>query len=108
MIVRIDRQRSGGPHGRRIGITVGEHETRHPVGERRLADALRSPEQPGMRDATAAIGIEQRRLSLAMPEQRSGFARMPDRNLLLDLARAHAGLTAVAVARCARTALQTA
>ena len=67
-----------------------EHEARHAIGQRRLADALRAADQPGMRNAPAAIGIEQRRLGLAMAEQIGRFARMPDRRFLLGLARAHA------------------
>ena len=36
---------------------MGEHEARHAIGQRRLADALRAADQPGMRNAPAAIGI---------------------------------------------------
>ena len=43
------------------GIAMGKHEPRHPVGQRRLADALRAADQPGVRNAPAAIGVQQRR-----------------------------------------------
>ena len=43
-------------------------EPRHAIGQRRLADALRAADQPGVRDSPAAIGGKQRRLRLAMPE----------------------------------------
>ncbi len=55
---------------------MGEHEPRHAVGERRLADAARAADQPGMRHASAAIGVEQRLLGLGMAEEDGGLARM--------------------------------
>ena len=51
-------------HGRHRGIGMGEHEARHAIGERRLADAALAADQPGMRHAAAAIGVEQRLLGL--------------------------------------------
>ena len=85
-----------------------EHEPRHAIGQRRLADALRAADQPGMRNAPAAIGVQQRRLRLAMPEQIGRLARMPDRGLLLGLARAHAVLAVAGIAnRWSRSAVQT-
>ena len=36
---------------RRQWIGVGEHEPRHAIGQRRLADALRAADQPGMRNS---------------------------------------------------------
>src|SRR6185312_3878424 len=89
---------------------MGQHEARHAIGERRLADALLSPDQPGMGNAPAAIGIEQCRLRLAMPEQDGGLARMRHRDLGFDLARAHAGaakLLAGFVKKRSRKAAQT-
>ena len=62
-------------HRRRGRIGMGEHEARHAIGERRLADAARAADQPGMRHAAAAIGIEQRLLGLGMAEQRRCVAR---------------------------------
>ena len=46
---------------------MGEDETRHAIGERRLADAGGAADQPGMREAPAAIGFEQRLLRLPWP-----------------------------------------
>src|SRR4051794_11475643 len=85
-----------------------EHESRHPISQRCLADALRAADQPGMRNAPAAIAIEQRCLRRAMPEQFAGLARAPDRDLIFGLARAHAAVADVAVAnRRARSAVHT-
>ena len=80
------------------GIAMREHEPRHPIGQRRLADALRAADQPGMRNTPAAIGVQQRRLGLAMPEQRGGLARMRDGDLRFDLTGAHAELAALPAA----------
>src|ERR1700675_4485809 len=96
-IGRVDEKRLGALHLGAKRIAMGEHEARHPIGQRRLADAGRAPDQPGMRNAPAAIGIQQGGLGLAMPEQRSGFARMGDRDLRLDLTGAHAGLATLLV-----------
>src|SRR5262249_27729428 len=62
-------------------------------GERRLADSLRSADQPRMRDAPAAISGQQRGLRVAMAEQPAGLARMRNGGFALGLTRAHAGLT---------------
>ena len=43
-----------------VGSRMREHEARHAVGERRLADAARPADQPGMRHAAGAIGFEER------------------------------------------------
>ena len=59
-MIGVDVQRFRGLHRRRARIGMGEHEARHAVGERRLADAGRTRDQPGMREASAAIGVEQR------------------------------------------------
>ena len=75
---------------------MGEHEPRHPIGQRRLADTLRPADQPGMRNAPAAIGVQQGHLGIAMAEQRRGFARMHSRDLRFDLTGAHAGLATIA------------
>ena len=52
---------------------MGEHEARHAIGQRRLADAGRPADQPGMRQAPAAIGLEQRPLGLGVAEQYGGL-----------------------------------
>ncbi len=62
---------------RRVGM--GQHEPRHAVGERRLADAGGSAEQPRMGDAAAAVIRKQRLLGLDVPVEHMGRARM--RNL---------------------------
>src|SRR5476649_2783865 len=98
------------PHSGRLGIAMREHEPRHSIGQRRLADPLRAPDQPGMRNTTAAVGIQQRRLGFAMPEQRSGFARMAGRDLRFDLTGAHAVLATLptpVVKKRSRKAAQT-
>ena len=59
-----------------------EHETRHPVGERRLADTGRAAKQPGMRKAPAAIGVEQRLLSVSVAIESGGFTRVRRLDLL--------------------------
>src|SRR5690349_18744042 len=55
---------------------MGEHEARHPVGERRLADAGRPADQPGVVDAAAAVGFEQCLLGVGVAEEDGGLARM--------------------------------
>ena len=75
------------PRRRRVGI--GQHEARHPVSERRLADAVRPADQPGVRDAAAAIGIEQRLLGLGMAEQHGGLARMRRLGIISRFVGAH-------------------
>src|SRR5579864_9472361 len=75
-------------------IGVAQHEARHPISERSLADALRSADQPGVRNATAPVGIEQRCLRFVMTEQLKVLARMRDRKLVVGPC-AHAGLAAL-------------
>ena len=62
-------------HRRRRRIGMRQHEARHPIGQRRLADAALAADQPGMRHAPAAIGVEQRLLGLGMAEQVAASAR---------------------------------
>jgi hypothetical protein len=47
-------------------MAVGQHETRHAVGQRGLADALCAADQPSVRIRAAAVGGKQCRLRLAM------------------------------------------
>ena len=63
-------------------VGMGEHETRHPIGERRLADAGRSAEEPRVGDATAAVLVKQRLLDLGMTVKRERLARMRDLGIL--------------------------
>src|SRR5665213_1665568 len=57
---------------------MSEHETCHAIGQRRLADARRSADQPGMGNAAAFVSIEQRALGIVVTEQHVGFARAQD------------------------------
>src|ERR1700754_1439981 len=89
---------------------MGQYETRHPIGQRRLADALRAADQPCMRNAPAPVGAQQRRFGFVMPEQRTGFARMRRDDLGLGLAWAHAVLATLAAdvaKKRSRSAVQT-
>src|SRR5450631_3116230 len=116
-MARIDPKIFGALHvgGRRIAM--GQHEACGPVSQRRLADALRATDQPCVGNAPAAIGVQERRLGLPMPEQDTGFTRLGDHHILLGLSRAHevtgVGVAAVGVAEVAivnkwsRTAVQT-
>jgi hypothetical protein len=72
-VLRVDRKRRAA--GRRR-VAMGEEEARDPIGERRLADALRAADQPGMVKAPGSERIEERRLGLAMAEERRLLARM--------------------------------
>src|SRR3954462_9253021 len=89
-IIWIERERLGVLH--RSGVRTGmrEHEAGHAIGQRRLADALWTADQPGVRYPPTAIGGQQRRLSLAMAEKIGCLARVPDGRFLLGLPRAHA------------------
>ncbi len=74
---------------RRIGMS--EHEARHAIGQRRLADALRAGDQKGVRHAAGAISGQQGGFRGRLAEQHAGRARM---RRLVDLvvvgcARAH-------------------
>ena len=67
-------------------------------------------DQPGVRNAPAAIGIQQRHLGIAMAEPGGGLARMRRRDVLLDLTGAHAGLATLstsALKKRSRKAVQT-
>src|SRR5947208_1641827 len=62
----------------------------------------------GVRNAPAAIGIQQRRLGLAVAEQIGRFAGMTGRRFLPGLARAHAVSAGLGtVNTCSRSAVQT-
>src|SRR5258708_6680661 len=112
------RHRTGWIHPKRLGtlyvgtkrVAMREHEPRHPVCQRRLADACRTPDQPGMRNPPATVGIEQCRLGVAMPGQYAGFARMNGCKLRFELAGVHAEvatLPASAVKKRSRNAAHT-
>ena len=70
---------------------MGQHEARHAVSQRRLADALRSGDQKRMRHAAGTISGQQAGLGVLLAEQHGGRAR---RRRFVDLvlvgrARAH-------------------
>src|ERR1700733_6831019 len=88
-VIGIDVQIVGALYVCRERIAVGQDEAGHSVSQRRLADALRAADQPGVRNAPRAIGVEQRRLGLAMTKKVDGFPRMRNRYLRFGLA-AHA------------------
>ena len=77
-------------HRRQRRLGIGEHELRHAVGQRRLADALRAADQPGMRNLAALVGTQQRRLCRRMAVEPRGLARRRHHGVALGLARAHA------------------
>jgi hypothetical protein len=89
-VAGLDVKGFGVLHSRSLRIAMGKHELCHPVSQRRLADALRAADQPGVRNAPAAIGIQQRHLGIAMAEPGGRFARMRGRDVLLYLTGAHA------------------
>src|SRR6516165_11720878 len=71
---------------------MGKDKARHSVGERRLADALRAPDQPGVRNAPASICVQQGCFLIAMTEQDGRLTRMRNGDLRFNLTRAHAEL----------------
>src|SRR5262245_2568819 len=66
-----------------------QNEACHAIGQGRLADAGRAAQDPGVRHAAGAIGVEQRLLGLAVAEECGGLARMERRVALLVFAAAH-------------------
>src|SRR5262249_21032835 len=56
-------------------VGTGEDEAGHAIGERRLADAGRPPDQPGVGEARAPIGGEQRALRFGVAVEDGGLAR---------------------------------
>src|ERR1700722_16012413 len=59
---------------RRIG--VGEHKAGEAPGERRLADPFPATDQPGVSEATLAIGRKHFRFGALMADQRIDMTRM--------------------------------
>ncbi len=55
-------------HLGRLRHGKGEHKARHPIGERRLADARRPANQPSVRDAGALVAVEQGAFGFRMAE----------------------------------------
>src|ERR1700712_2421509 len=94
----IDLQCRGVPYSRRMGVAMRENEARHPISQRCLADALRTADQPGMRNASAAVGVQQAHLGIAVAGQRCGLARMARRYLRFEPAGAHANFAVLGIA----------
>ena len=69
-------------HRRRGRIGMREHETRHAIGERRLADAGRAADQPGVWHAAAAVGSSSACSASRVAEQHRRLARMRDRGVV--------------------------
>src|SRR5579871_1967683 len=86
-MIRRDRQipRFSYRGGCRIGI--GEGEAGKTVGERRLADALGTADQPAMMHPAAPVGVEQRRFGRGVAEPVGAFLR---RRPVADLVEADA------------------
>src|SRR5262249_8493249 len=59
---------------RRARIGMGEDEARHAIGERRLADTGRPPDQPRVGETRAPIGSEQRALRFGVAVENGGLA----------------------------------
>src|SRR5262249_52419900 len=57
-------------------IGMSRDETRHAIGDRCLADAGRTPDQPGMREPRASIGGKQRALRLGVAIENGRLARV--------------------------------
>jgi len=85
-----NRERLRRLHVGRRGVRMREHETRHAIGQRRLADAGRSADQPGMRHAPAAVGVQHLLLGVGVAMEREDVARVRRFNrLAVARARAH-------------------
>src|SRR3974377_646743 len=109
-LIRVDRERLRALNTVGQPVAMAQDETSHAIGKGCLADALRAPDQPGVRDAPALVGIEQGALGLAMPKQLGSLARMWRAELGLGLLRAHARLAkfaAGAARKRSRSATQT-
>ena len=87
---RINPKPVGALHIGGERIAMRQHESCHAIGQRRLAYSCRTSDQPSVRNAPAAVGIQQCRLGFTMPEQLRSFARMNGCDLRLDLTGAHA------------------
>src|SRR5215475_4780974 len=96
-MVPIECEGRRGLHRWRGWIGMREHEARHAVGERRFADAGRAADQPRMRDAAAAVGLEERTLGRGMAEPGSRVARMRRLGLVVPGAprRVHEAMSAI-------------
>jgi hypothetical protein len=74
-MIGIDVQRFRALHCRRAWIRMGEHEARHAIGKRRLADSGRTGNQPSMWETQAAVSGEQRLFRLGVTVEDDRLAR---------------------------------
>src|SRR6516165_177131 len=72
-VFRIDGERARRMNGWRGWVRMREHEARHPISKRRLADTVLADQHEGMRYAAAAISGKQRRLRAAVTKERAGL-----------------------------------
>jgi hypothetical protein len=98
----IDGQRLRILHLRRLRHGMDKHEARHPIGERRLADARWPANQPSVRGAGVLVAVEQGAFGFRMAEQLGGFARM--RRAVVGLAHGAAVAARRASSGCSRFA----
>jgi hypothetical protein len=75
VIVR-HRQRCRVANLRRRRIGMRQYEARHAIGERRLADARRPADQPGVGHAAGAIRVEHHLLGLGVTDEFAHLARV--------------------------------
>src|SRR5262245_39437138 len=54
---------------------MGQHETRHAIRQRGLADTALAADQPGVRNPSGAVGVEQCLLGVGVAEQHCRLAR---------------------------------
>ena len=71
----VDGEIDRAGNGRRCRIRAGQDEARQAIGERRLADAFRPLDQPGMVHASRTVGIEQCALRGRVAQQAIGTVR---------------------------------
>ena len=76
-MIGIDVKRGRALHLCCARIGMSEDEARHAVGERRLADAGRSRDQPRVVEAPAPISFQQPPLGLALAMKNGRLARRP-------------------------------
>ena len=75
-MIGVDLQRCRRLHQRGAWIGMSQDETCHAIGERCLADADRTPDQPGVGKPCASIGGKQRALRLGVAVEDAGLARI--------------------------------
>ena len=90
----IERERFRGLHGLRCRVGMREHEARHAIGERRLADAGARRRSARHAECGRRDRLEQRPLGLRVAEEDSGLARMRRLQVAVVVFRcAHCGIS---------------